>query len=122
MSKTPSRIATPTALLYAFVAVAQIVTGFYLASELEPPEPFNLLYALGFLWVVGWWLQNDSRRRGVSWPLDMGLFIYVAWPVILPYYLLKTRGPKGLLVILGFVGVYVAALLAGAALGLLLTP
>ena len=122
MSKTPSRIATPTALLYVFVVSAQIVSGVYSAGGLEPPEPFTLLYALGFLWVVGWWMQSDSRGRGVGWVLDMGLFLYIAWPVILPYYLLKTRGAKGLLAILIFAGVYAGAFLAGAALRVLLTP
>lgn len=122
MSKTPSRIASPTALLYVFVVITQLASGVYLAGELEPPELFTLLYALGFLWAVGWWLRSDSRGRGVGWPLDTGLFLYIAWPVILPYYLLKTRGLKGLLVILLFAGVYVGALLAGATLYVLLTP
>ena len=121
MSNTPSRIAALAVLLYAFVAVTQIVSGVYLGRDLEPPDSFSLLYALGFIWVIGWWLRSDSRRRGVSWPLDMGLFIYIAWPIVLPYYLLKTRGQKGLLVILLFAGVYAGALVAGAVLGGLLT-
>ena len=121
MSNAPSRITAPAVLLYVFVAVTQFVVGFYLAGGVEPPDAFSLLYALGFLWAVGWWLQSDSRERGVGWVLDMGLFLYVAWPVILPYYLLKTRGRKGLLVILLFAGVYVGALVAGATLGVLLT-
>jgi hypothetical protein len=52
----------------------------------------------------------------------MGLFLYIAWPVIMPYYLVKTRGAKGLLVILGFVGAYLGAQMAGVALYVLLAP
>ena len=121
MSKHFSRIASPAALLYLFVIAAQIVSGFYLAREQEPPQAFSLLYALGFVWAVDWWLSNDSRARGVGWALDMGLFLYIAWPLIMPYYLIKTRGLKGLLVILIFACVYAGAAVAGAALYILLT-
>jgi hypothetical protein len=122
MNISLSRMASPAVLLYLFLTVAQVASGIYLAAEAEPPPAFTLLYALGFLWVVGWWLLGDSRERGVAWVFDMGLFLYIAWPVVMPYYLLKTRGAKGLLVILGFVGAYVGALIAGVALYILLTP
>ncbi len=98
------------------------VAGVYLAREAELPPAFSLLYPLGLLWAVGWWLRDDSRRRGIAWVFDMGLFLYIAWPFFMPYYLLKTRGAKGLLVMLAFGGVYVGALLAGAALYVLLAP
>jgi hypothetical protein len=67
-------------------------------------------------------LLKDSRSRGVGWVFDMGLFLYIAWPFVMPYYLLKTRGAKGLLLILAFAGVYVGALIAGAMLHALLAP
>jgi hypothetical protein len=116
------KLSSPAALLYLFLVVAQVVTGVYLAREAQPPPAFSLLYPLGLLWAVGWWLRDDSRKRGVGWVFDMGLFLYIAWPLFMPYYLLKTRGAKGLLVILGFAAVYVGALLAGATLYALLTP
>ena len=115
------RISSPAAWLYLFVVATQFVTGAYLAREAEPPTAFAVLYPLGLLWVVGWWLRDDSRRRGVAWVFDMGLFLYIAWPFFMPYYLLKTRGAKGLLVILGFAVAYVGALAAGATLYVLLT-
>jgi len=40
----------------------------------------------------------------------------------MPYYLLKSRGAKGLLIIVGFVGAYVGALVVGIALYVLCTP
>lgn len=120
MSISLSRVASPTVLLYVFLVVAQVASGIYWAAQMEPPPSFTLLYAFGFLWVVGWWLRKDSRKQGVAWALDMGLFLYVAWPVIVPFYLVKTRGAKGLLVILGFVGAYLGALIAGMALYVLL--
>ena len=65
------------------------------------------------LWAIGWWLRTDSRRRGVLSVYDLGFFLYLAWPIVMPYYLVKTRGAKGLFVILGFVTAYVGATLLG---------
>lgn len=114
MSRVIAKLGTPTALLYLFVAWTQLASGIYLASEREPPPSFSLLYVLGFIWIIGWWLLKDSRERKVGWAYDMGLFLYIAWPFIMFYYLLKTRGAQqGLLTILSFAGVYIGALLAG---------
>jgi hypothetical protein len=114
------KLSAPAALLYLFLVATQFVTGVYLAREAEPPPAFSFLYPLGLLWAVGWWLRDDSRRRGVGWVFDMGLFLYIAWPVLMPYYLLKTRGAKGLLLMLAFGLAYVGALVAGATLYTLL--
>jgi hypothetical protein len=122
MGKLLSRLASPAALLYLFLIIAQGIRGVYLGRDDEPPPAFTLLYALGFLWVVGWWLRRDSIKRGVGWVFDMGLFLYIAWPFVMPYYLLKTRGAKGLLAILAFVGAYIGALVAGMVIYVLLTP
>jgi hypothetical protein len=115
-------VSPPTVLLYLFLIVTQSAAGVYLARETQPPPAFTFLYPLGLLWVVGWWLRADSRARGVGWVFDMGLFLYIAGPFYMPYYLLKTRGAKGLLVMLAVAVVYVGALVAGAALCVLLTP
>ncbi len=121
MRKFLPQVSSPTALLYLYLIAAQVVTGVYFAREAELPPAFSLLYPLGFLWAVGWWLRRDSSGRGVGWVFDMGLFLYIAWPVVMPYYLLKTRGAKGLLAIVAFAGAYVGAVLAGAVLYILLT-
>lgn len=116
MGKPFPQILSPDVLLYLFVFVGQAGAGFYWAVEAGPSPAFTILYALGFLWGVGWWLRRDSRRRGVKWVMDMGMFLYVAWPLIMPYHLLRTRGAKGLLLILGFAAVYVGGLVSGALL------
>jgi hypothetical protein len=47
------------------------------------------------------------------WVYDLGFFLCIAWPFVVPYYLVKTRGAKGLLVILAFIGAYVGATIVG---------
>jgi hypothetical protein len=120
MSNFLSKVISPTSLLYIYLILTSIALGIYLGSQIEPPAVFTFIYSAGFLWIVGWWLLTDSRKRGVAWVYDIGFFLYIAWPFIMPYYLVKTRRAKGLLLILAFVGTYVAALAVGMALYLLL--
>src|SRR6266850_1842543 len=100
-----AKLLSPTALLYMYVVVTQVAHGIYLASTIEPPAVFALIDFVGLLWIMGWWLLTDSRKRGVAWVYDIGFFLSIAWPFIMLYYLLKTRGAKGLLLILAFVSI-----------------
>lgn len=122
MSRLLPPLTTPTALLYIFLTFTQIVAGIYLTSGLEPPALFSFAFSLGIVWLVGWWLRTDSRKREFRLVYDLGLFLYIAWPIVLPYYLFKTRGIRGLLVILGFVGVYIGGAVVGMMLYLFLAP
>lgn len=117
-----SRVFSPTVLLYAFVVISQIGHGIYVVTEGGAPAVITFSDAVGFLWLVGWWLRRDSRLRSVISIYDLGMFLYILWPFIMPYYLLKTRGARGLLVILGFVVAYVGGLVVGVTISTLLTP
>ena len=107
------QIVLPTTLLYAFVVITQFGYGLYLGRQMEAPPAYTLLHWVAQLWIIGWWLRADSSKRGVAWVYDMGLFLCIAWPIVMPYYLVKTRRAKGLLVILGFIAAYFGAALAG---------
>lgn len=107
-------------MLYALVGIAQVASGFYAAVGVDGPPAFGTLYPLALLWAAGLWLRADGRERGVRWVLDMGLFLYIAWPFLMPYYLFKTRGARGLVLVAAFVAYFGAAGAAGAALGIIL--
>ena len=113
MATVLSRALSPTVLLYAFVVVTQFAYGLYLGQQIEAPGAYTLLHWAAQLWIIGWWLRTDSRKRGVAWVYDLGVFLFIAWPLVMPYYLVKSRGAKGLLVILGFIGAYVGATIVG---------
>ena len=115
-----SRVVSPTVLLYTFAFTSEIGEGFYSVTEGEPPRGFTVASGIGFLWILGWWLRRDHRLRGIPWIYDMGMFLYMVWPFIMPYYLIKSRGARGLLGILGFVGAYVGGLVVGVTVATLL--
>lgn len=100
--------ASTTVALLAFLIIGQIIEIVYTINGASPPEVFEFLYPFAFLGLVCWWLQKDSTRTGVNWPLDMGMFLYQAWIFVLPYHLIKTRGIRGLIDL----GVFAAALVA----------
>jgi hypothetical protein len=116
-----SRILSPTVLLYSFVVITQFAHGIYLGQQIDPPGGFALLSWLGLLWIIGWWLRTDSRKRRVASIYDMGLFLFIAWPLVLPYYLVKTRGAKGLVAVVAFLGAYMGAAIVGSIVSVLVS-
>lgn len=117
-----SKISLTTALLGVFMLVTQITGGLYVASGIETPPAYDLLHTVGFIWIMGWWVQKDSRAYRVQRIMDMALFLYFAWPFSMLYYLFKTRGARALFIILAFLGIYVAASAVGAIAYALLSP
>ena len=121
MTTVLPRTLSPTVLLYSFVVITQFGYGLYVGQQFEVPPGYALLHWAAQLWIIGWWLRTDSRKRGVMWVYDLGLFLSIAWPILMPYYLVKSRGAKGLLVVLGFIGAYVGATIVGAILSVTIT-
>jgi len=117
--KASSSASKPLILLYIFLLIVQIANGLYSAHGIEPSPAFDLMYALGFLWIVGWWLKEDSKRYGVQWVYDMGFFLYLAWVFIVPYYLFKTRGLRAFITILSVVSIFLGTYLVGVIVALL---
>jgi hypothetical protein len=110
-------------LLFAFMLLAEAAGVIFSATATEPPAGFELLRGLGYLYVVGYWLQVDSRRYGFKWVYCRGILLYLAGVIIVPYYLFKTRGARAFLTLGIFASMYAVSLLVGAlAAALLIAP
>lgn len=101
-------------MIYVLIFFNYAVTGFYFIHRIEPPYGFEFFYTIALLWLFIWWLKDDSRKHGMKLVYCLGLLVYVAWIIILPYYLLKMRGAKALLVLLYYGGAVLAGYIAGA--------
>jgi hypothetical protein len=49
------------------------------------------------------WLQKDAQRTGVGAVQDWGMFVWFAWPVVIPWYAFKSRGRGGWRLLLGLI-------------------
>ncbi len=94
-------------MLVSYIFLVQVIEIGYAINDLSPPAALALLQPFGFLGLICWWLQRDSLRTRTSWPLDVGMYLYVAWWVILPYHMLTTRGSRAVIDIILFVVVVV---------------
>jgi hypothetical protein len=92
------------------------------ASSVAPLDGVNVLWSLGMGILVVWWVRTDTHPSKYSPCFDYGTFMMAWWPVLLPHYLVRTRGFKGLLIYAGLVGflliLVVVVALATAAIGL----
>ena len=122
MPKLFSRITFPSLVVLVIVAINQTAAGFYQATGAESPPLSDLLGKISLFWGLGWWIRDDSRKRQFAWVYDLGFFLYLAWPVVTPYYLFKTRGVRALLTIGAFILVIIVAFLFGVALSVMLGP
>jgi hypothetical protein len=94
-------------IIIGLVVFIQSVFGFYSIYDIAPPGSFVLLSYICLFWLIGDWFSRDSKKNRIDWVFDMGFFLYISWPIFIPFYLFKTRGLKySLTVTFGFVVLY----------------
>jgi hypothetical protein len=89
----------PLLLLSLILAV---FASMYVLLGQEPPESvFTLSGSMQLLFIL-YWVVVDARRRHRVPCHDFGFLVGVFLPVSLAWYLVWTRGLKGLLLLAGF--------------------
>ena len=105
---------SPLAILVSLFFLGNIGMAIDAAFAADALPRFVLLYEVGLGWAFSWWVLSDCRARGVPTFIDHGWFVFYAWPFIVPYHLLKTRGLRGCGTILALLGAFAAATLCAA--------
>ena len=90
---------------------ASLTAAAYAAAQIDPSSVIALFLSGGPLLGVILWLQKDARRTGVGSVQDLGYFLLLAWPVVIPWYAFKTRGRSGWRLTTGLFGLIGAAYL-----------
>lgn len=104
-----------TKCLLAFTFFSQFIQTLYAARQVELPVLVEVLSPVTLVWIVWWWLREDSKHSGLLWPnLDFGFFLAIAWFVVLPYHLFKTRGVRAFIGVFLFLAVLIAAWISAA--------
>jgi hypothetical protein len=96
-----------TAVLTALCCA--IMTALYVAAQMEPIGIVLLLPRI----AVFVWLEKDARRTGVGAVQDWGFFLFLAFPVLIPWYALKTRGRAGWALLVALFGLIYSPDLTG---------
>ncbi len=108
MPKWLQGMVAPTALLW-LCAIAHGV-----ASAVSPggmPKQAGLASSVAVPLVVALWVVADARKRGCRLCYDYDSFVYFAWLIVVPVYLIQTRGVRALLTLVWFGGMWLAAMI-----------
>ena len=81
-------------LIFVFAAFTQAERGACYARHLELPGSSALMQYVVIFCLMAYWLDRNSHERQMGQVWDMGFFLLIAWPVIIPYHPIKTRGIK----------------------------
>ena len=100
-------------LLVALTAVYAIGQWYCWAGGFGPSGTTGLLWRTEFDLVLVWWVYADRRRRGFGGPFEFEAFVFFAWPIVVPYYLVRTRSLRGLLVAAGIYTLAILPLVVG---------
>ena len=87
-------------LLYSVVAVYLVIKGGAVSDRT------GLLWVLSYAVLVALWAQNDKELRHEQKPFEYSFFVFLFWPLVLPYHLIRSRGMDGLLMFIGFVAMH----------------
>ena len=84
----------PLRPVYSTVVTCGAVGAVYGLLGVRPPTVIVVLLCMAPMVSVGFWVQNDAPVRRVSLVNDWGLFVYLFWPILVPWYVIKTRGGR----------------------------
>jgi hypothetical protein len=122
INRKPPFLSFVVVFIFVFISLMQIINGLCAVRQSEPSQGFAFFSYLILFSLIGYWLNKDNQRYKIAWVFDMGFFLYLAWPLIVPFYLFKTRGVKALRIIFGFIGIFLGAYIIGWLLGHYLLP
>ena len=87
-----ARLINPLSGMFLLVAVYLAYTVVMIAYGEYASEEAYSVFAFVFTLLLMWWVYRDRHRRGYPVPFEFEAFVFFAWPLVVPYYLFRTRG------------------------------
>jgi hypothetical protein len=97
----PSLVWHPVAWLITLTILFSVDNGIFTYRGEDVPLTTESLWILSFGVTVMWWVHSDRRARGFGAPFEFDAFVFFLWPILVPYYLYRTRGRAGLALAVG---------------------
>jgi hypothetical protein len=92
--------------LVAVLLLSNLANALYSAADLAVPAGITFVCYFLIATIIYFWFKRFAQANSISLPFDMGWFLYVAWWAIVPFYLFKVRGVKGVRTILVVLAAY----------------
>jgi hypothetical protein len=86
LSTTPSWITLAVVISGATVQIL-----LYTLGDAEPSRDAGNFWTLmtGITW--SWWVHATRRRLGHGYAFEFDALVFFAWPIVVPYFLVKSR-------------------------------
>ncbi|HEV2342391.1 MAG TPA: hypothetical protein VGS15_11380 [Candidatus Acidoferrales bacterium] len=100
------RASSSSIYLVPLVALAAMYSlGLSLLSRhgLAVPDGTDLLWRFAFSLTLALYVRFDKRVRRFKVPFEFDAAVFFAWIVVVPYYLYRTRGRRGVLMAIGII-------------------
>ena len=91
-----SKLSIPICALLAISIVYASGEIFALAHEDLLSSRSSGLHALGSGFLLSWWVARDRAEKSFPVSFDFHFYVVFLWFLVVPYYLLSTRGRAGL--------------------------
>lgn len=88
-------------LLVVLTAIFSVGSSVIAWHGMPVPRETGMLWSLAFQLILACWVRIDRQVRGFRATYEFDAFVFFAWPVVVPYYLYKTRGRRGLVLAVG---------------------
>jgi hypothetical protein len=72
--------------------VCAAIAALYALARLPENSLVILVTTLAPIVAAANWIRADARARNIGLVHDLGFFLLIAWPVVIPWYAVKTRG------------------------------
>ena len=95
--------------LFGLLSLVALYTAGSVAAGIHdewPAAEADLIYAFGFTLLLMWWVYVDRHKRRYPAPFEFEAFVFFAWPVVVPAYLIHTRRWRALPLIAALYGAY----------------
>ena len=90
-------------LVVTLSVVHYSVMGYY---GYDPGEESSAIMTWSLCLMYAWWVNDDAKKQKYHRPYELGAFVFFAWPIALPAYLVATRGWVGIAKFLIFIVVF----------------
>jgi hypothetical protein len=108
----------PSCSLWLF-AIGFAVASILLGDDQGMSKRADLASGVALPLILASWVLSDAQKRGKRLCYDYGSFVFFAWPVIVPVYLVQTRGVRAFVTLLCFMGIMLTPMLSASVVRLI---